>query len=123
LIEELMIATNGCTARFLAARGSASLRRVVRSTERWLRIVAVAQEYGEALPTEPDSLSLIVVKLMGRGEYVVETAGAEPAFPGPHHFAPAQVPVAGVASGSALRRHCHGCLQQWRLGSRLCATH
>ncbi len=96
LIEELMIATNGCNARFLAAHGGSSLRRVVRSPERWIRIMAVAQEYGETLPSEPDSkalanflvkrrqadplrfpdLSLIIVKLMGRGEYVVETHGA-----------------------------------------------
>jgi exoribonuclease-2 len=98
LIEEVMIATNGCTARFLASRGGASLRRVVRSPERWLRIVGVAAEYGESLPSEPDSkalehflakrhkadplrfpdLSLIIVKLMGRGEYVVEVSGGAP---------------------------------------------
>jgi exoribonuclease-2 len=98
LIEEVMIATNGCTARYLAARGGASLRRVVRSPERWLRIVGVALAYGEALPSEPDSkaleaflakrhradplrfpdLSLVIVKLMGRGEYVVEAPGAAP---------------------------------------------
>jgi exoribonuclease-2 len=98
LIEEVMIATNGCTARFLAARKGASLRRVVRSPERWLRIVAVAKDYGESLPSEPDAkaleaflakrhkadplrfpdLSLVIVKLMGRGEYVLETPGAAP---------------------------------------------
>ncbi len=98
LIAELMIATNGCTARFLAARGSPSLRRVVRSPERWLRIVGVAKEYGEDLPPEPDSkalelflarrraadplrfadLSLVIVKLMGRGEYVLQTPGTVP---------------------------------------------
>ena len=96
LIEEVMIATNACTARYLANQGIASLRRVVRSPERWLRIVAVAKEYGEALPSEPDSkaledflakrrkadplrfpdLSLVIVKLMGRGEYVLESPGA-----------------------------------------------
>lgn len=58
LIEELMILTNECTARFLAARGGASLRRVVRSPERWLRIVEVAKSLGESLPTEPDSKAL-----------------------------------------------------------------
>ena len=58
LIEEGMIATNGCTARFLSHHGGASLRRVVRSPERWLRIVAVAQEYGEVLPPEPDAKAL-----------------------------------------------------------------
>ncbi len=98
LIEEVMIATNGCTARYLAARGGAALRRVVRSPERWLRIVAVAKEYGEILPDEPDSkaleaflarrhqadplrfpdLSLVIVKLMGSGEYVVEVPGGDP---------------------------------------------
>jgi exoribonuclease-2 len=98
LIEEVMIATNGCTARYLAAQGGASLRRVVRSPERWLRIVGVAKDYGEVLPDEPDSkaleaflakqhrldplrfpdLSLVIVKLMGRGEYVVETPGGAP---------------------------------------------
>ena len=102
LIEEFMIATNGCTARFLAAQGSASLRRVVRSPERWLRIAEVAQTYGTTLPRQPDGkaleaflaerhqadplrfpdLSLVIVKLMGSGEYVVE----RPAGPPIGHF-------------------------------------
>jgi len=95
LIEELMIATNACTARFLAAHGRMSLRRVVRSPERWQRIVDVAAERGEVLPPEPDAaaleefllqqrrldplrfpdLSLVIVKLMGRGQYVAEGVG------------------------------------------------
>lgn len=98
LIEEVMIATNGCTARYLASHGGASLRRVVRSPERWLRIVEVAAGYGEILPNEPDSralevflakrhridplrfpdLSLVIIKLMGAGEYVVEAPGEPP---------------------------------------------
>ncbi len=98
LIEEVMIATNTCTARYLAGQGMASLRRVVRSPERWLRIVAVAKEYGDVLPDEPNSkaleeflakrrradplrfpdLSLVIVKLMGRGEYVLEAPGGPP---------------------------------------------
>lgn len=92
LIEELMIAANTSTAHFLSRHGGASLRRVVRSPERWLRIVDVAKKYGESLPSEPDSLalaaflakrrkadplrfpdlSLVIIKLMGSGEYVVE---------------------------------------------------
>lgn len=96
LIEEIMIATNGCNAGFLARSGAGSLRRVVRSPERWLRIVEVANSYGETLPHEPDSralegflakrhladplrfadLSLVIVKLMGSGEYVVELPGS-----------------------------------------------
>ena len=98
LIEELMIATNTCTAQFLASGGGASLRRVVRSPERWLRIAEVARKFGELLPKEPDSLaleaflarrhaadplrfpdlSLVIVKLMGSGEYVVERPGGPP---------------------------------------------
>jgi exoribonuclease-2 len=95
LIEDFMIAANGVTARFLEERGFSSLRRVVRSPERWQRIVAVAKEYGDVLPPEPDSralsdflarrrkadplrfpdLSLVIVKLLGAGEYVVERPG------------------------------------------------
>ena len=95
LIEDFMIAANGATARFLAGKGIPSLRRVVRSPERWQKIVAVAAEQGERLPAEPDSraleaflrkrrradplrfpdLSLVIVKLMGAGEYVVERPG------------------------------------------------
>jgi exoribonuclease-2 len=98
LIEELMIGTNECSARYLAGAGGASLRRVVRSPDRWLRIVEVARKYGENLPSSPDSrsladflakchradplrfpdLSLVIVKLMGPGEYVVERAGSAP---------------------------------------------
>ena len=95
LIEDFMIAANGATARFLKSHAVPSLRRVVRSPERWQKIVAVAAEQGERLPAEPDSralqaflrkrrradplrfpdLSLVIVKLMGAGEYVVERPG------------------------------------------------
>jgi exoribonuclease-2 len=98
LIEDFMIAANGVGARFLAARGFSALRRVVRSPERWAKIVAVAAERGAKLPPEPDSraleeflstqrrkdplrfpdLSLVIVKLMGAGEYVVERPGQTP---------------------------------------------
>ncbi|MFM9915331.1 MAG: RNB domain-containing ribonuclease [Rhizobacter sp.] len=98
LIEEFMIATNECTANRLASQGGASLRRVVRSPERWLRIAEVARKFGESLPAQPDSralasflarrhkadplrfpdLSLVIVKLMGSGEYVVERPGGAP---------------------------------------------
>ena len=92
LIEDVMIAANGTIARFLASRGLPSFRRVLRSPERWERIVELAAGLGERLPTAPDAraleafltkrraadrerfpdLSLSIVKLMGRGEYVVE---------------------------------------------------
>jgi exoribonuclease-2 len=95
LIEDFMIAANGVTARYLAHNGYASLRRVLRSPERWERIVELAEGLGERLPAAPDAraleafltrrraadperfpdLSLAVVKLMGRGEYAVERPG------------------------------------------------
>ena len=98
LIEELMLATNGVTARFLASKGCSALCRVVRSPERWLKIVEVAKDLGDILPVEPDSkaleaflrkrrladplrfpdLSLVIVKLMGAGEYAMQLAGAIP---------------------------------------------
>ena len=98
LIEEFMIAANGVAATCLAGNKRASLRRVVRSPERWGRIVEVAAEHGTSLPVQPDSLaletflaaqrqrdplrfpdlSLVIVKLMGSGEYVVEAPGREP---------------------------------------------
>lgn len=95
LIEDLMIAANGATARYLAARRLPSIRRVLRSPERWERIVELAAGLGERLPSEADAaaldaflsrrrqadpgrfpdLSLAVVKLLGSGEYQVEVPG------------------------------------------------
>ncbi|MEA2568069.1 MAG: exoribonuclease [Acidobacteriota bacterium] len=98
LIEDFMIAANGSTARFLDKHGFSSIRRVVRSPERWDRIEAIAKELGEVLPPDPDAgalegflkrrrkadptrfpdLSLSIVKAMGAGEYVLERAGENP---------------------------------------------
>lgn len=98
LIEDLMVAANGVSARFLDRHRFPSLRRVLRAPERWDRIVRLAAEYGASLPGEPDAaaldafllsarrsdpvrfpdLSLTVVKLMGSGEYAVEMPGGEP---------------------------------------------
>jgi len=95
IIEEFMIAANGVTARYLAAKSFPSLRRVVQVPKRWDRIVQLATEHGSTLPKEPDSkaleqflesakaadplhfadLSLSVIKLLGPGEYVVELPG------------------------------------------------
>ena len=102
LIENFMIAANVAMAQFLEARGVMSLRRVVRTPEQWPRIVEVAHGLGEQLPEAPDSraladflarrkvadpvhfpdLSLSIVKLLGPGEYAVQT----PASPGDGHF-------------------------------------
>lgn len=99
LIEDLMIAANGVGARFLAAKKFPSIRRVVRTPAHWDRIVELAAEHGATLPKEPDAvalehflvaakaenpasfpeLSLCVIKLMGAGEYVLETPGGSSA--------------------------------------------
>jgi exoribonuclease-2 len=93
-----MVAANGVTARYLMSKGFPTFRRVVRSPERWLRIVATAEALGFSLPEMPDSkalnrflmeqkardpetfpdLSLTVVKLLGRGEYVMEMPNQPP---------------------------------------------
>lgn len=90
-----MIAANGVVAKTLEAKGFPSLRRVLRSPERWERIVALAAGLGERLPPEPSApalegflarrrsadpvrfpdLSLSVVKLLGAGEYMLEVPG------------------------------------------------
>lgn len=94
LVEDLMIAANGATARFLEQRGFSSIRRVVRAPKRWDRIVELAATYHETLPVEPSAqalaaflakrraadpqrfadLSLAVVKLLGPGEYHLQRA-------------------------------------------------
>ena len=94
LVEDLMIAVNGATARFLETRGYSSIRRIVRAPKRWERIVELAAELGTTLPPEPDrralsefvakrrkadsirfaDLSLSIVKLLGPGEYVLQRA-------------------------------------------------
>jgi VacB/RNase II family 3'-5' exoribonuclease len=91
LIEELMIGANETMAETLRNAGRSCIRRIVRSPQRWDRIVELAERYGTKLPSEADSgplnlflqaqrkkdpvhypdLSLAVIKLMGPGEYVV----------------------------------------------------
>ena len=98
LIEDFMIAANSATARLLEAKQFPSLRRVLRSPDRWARIVELAATFEVALSAEPDArgleaflsarqraepatfpdLSLSVIKLLGRGEYVLMRPG-EPA--------------------------------------------
>jgi exoribonuclease-2 len=95
LIEDFMIAANGVTATYLASKKFPSLRRVLRSPERWERIVQFAAGFREELPDQPDAValegflmrrrqadpgkfsdvSLTVIKLMGRGEYALDPPG------------------------------------------------
>jgi len=93
LIEDFMIAANGVVARMLEK--VSSLRRIVKTPEKWDGIVRLAAAAGETLPARADSkalndfllqrkaadpdhfadLSLAVIKLMGPGQYVLERPG------------------------------------------------
>lgn len=95
LIENFMVAANGVMERTLVKAGVSSIRRVVKTPERWPRIVELAADHGYKLPSEPDSgalnlllqkikaadpvhyadASLSVIKLMGPGEYVLSRPG------------------------------------------------
>ncbi len=103
LVANFMIAANETMAATLRRSGRSCLRRVVRSPERWSRIVALVAAKGTTLPAQPDSaalntflqaqrladpihypdLSLAIIKLMGPGEYVLAPGGSD-AQPG--HF-------------------------------------
>ena len=103
LIEDFMIGANEVMARTLTEAGVSSIRRVVKSPERWPRIVELAEQHGGRLPAQPDAValsaflakrkaadpdhfadvSLAVIKLMGPGEYVL----ARPGEDAPGHFA------------------------------------
>lgn len=92
LIEEFMIVANRTMAQHFSEAKIPNLSRVVRIPKYWDRIVEIAKNYGESLPVKPDAkaldtflvgrkvadpdsfpdLSLTVIKLLGRGEYIVE---------------------------------------------------
>ncbi len=103
LIADFMIAANETMAVTLRRSGRSCLRRVVRSPERWGRIVTLVAGKGTTLPAAPDSaalnafleaqrvadpvhypdLSLAIIKLMGPGEYVLARSGEDDQ---PGHF-------------------------------------
>jgi len=92
-----VIAANQATATFLEDHKLPSIQRVVKNPERWDSIVSLASSLGTDLPSEPDAksleaflkqqqkanpahfadLSLAVIKLLGRGEYVLKLPGQD----------------------------------------------
>ena len=97
IIESFMVAANVAMAQFLREHGCLSIRRVVRTPKRWDGIQIIATRFGVKLPDAPDpralsdflaqrkaadpehfpDISSSVVKLLGPGEYSVETPGTE----------------------------------------------
>jgi len=91
LIENYMIAANVGVTRFLKEKKLPTIRRIVKTPKRWSKIVQLAGDLGWELPSKPDpkplrdfliyqketlpvtfpDLSLLLIKLLGRGEYVV----------------------------------------------------
>lgn len=95
IIEYFMISANNAVTRFLTSKNLPVLKRIVRTPKRWDRIVDLANTYHEKLPLTPNvkalsafltkrkqedpegfsDLSLAIIKLIGRGEYVVGIPG------------------------------------------------
>jgi exoribonuclease-2 len=112
-----MIAANQATVAFLQSKDFPTLRRVVRTPKNWPRLAELAAGLGTTLPASPDvkpleaflqtqrrkdpdhfpDLSLAVIKLLGRGEYMVAAPGQE----APGHFSLA---VEGYAHSTAPNR-------------------
>ena len=102
LIENFMIAANVCMSRYFTDWNLPVMRRIVKTPKRWSRIVQLANQLGERLPPRPNvkalrdflykqrrfnpaqfpDLSLSIIKLLGRGEYVLGIPGG----PAPGHF-------------------------------------
>ena len=95
LIENYMIAANVGVTRYLEEWNLPIMRRIVRTPKRWSRIVELARNLSEKLPPRPNvkalrdflekqrhtdpthfsDLSLSIIKLLGRGEYVIGVPG------------------------------------------------
>ena len=91
IIENFMIAANITMSQFLKKAGIPMIQRIVRVPKNWPGIISVAAACHETLPTQPDAralaqfldkrrtadpetfpdLSLVIVKLLGPGEYMM----------------------------------------------------
>lgn len=95
IIENFMIASNASMAHYMTEKKLPTIRRIVRTPKRWDRIILLAKQFGTNLPSYPDAkalesfllkqlqrdpesfpdLSLALIKLIGRGEYVLGAPG------------------------------------------------
>ncbi|MFH0927662.1 MAG: RNB domain-containing ribonuclease [Candidatus Micrarchaeota archaeon] len=91
IIENFMIGANGAISQMLERSGRPTIQRVVKRPKYWDEIVELAGKHSFRLPKMPDSqalskfldkervqnpktfpdLSLAIIKLLGRGEYVL----------------------------------------------------
>ncbi|MDB6131652.1 MAG: Exoribonuclease, partial [Verrucomicrobiales bacterium] len=94
MIQQFMVAANTAMAEFLEANGCPVILRAVRTPLRWDKIREIAQLRQFSLPVEPSAqsltlflsrekglnptgypeLALTVLKLLGKGEYFMQTA-------------------------------------------------
>lgn len=103
LIENLMVSGNGVASRFLDSKGFPTIQRVVKSPEKWDKIVERSEQIAKKyhvkadLPEKPDAVALreflnnckdlpdfpeissSMVRLIGRGEYMAFAPGEDPA--------------------------------------------
>ena len=113
IIENFMIAANVEMAEFLDLHGSPSIRRVVKTPERWGGIQRIAAEFGTHLPDVPDATGAF--KVFGRTPY--RRSGPFPRSITFDHKAHRQRRIYRQASGRGFSR-------TFRLGgSRLCSFH
>lgn len=102
LVKYGMMAANMTSMQFLEAAGMPSLRRIVKTPEKWDQIVELGKKFDYNLPSSPNAKELNnflesrkaadpstfealcnkVVRLVGRGEYVL----AKPGEPVEGHF-------------------------------------
>lgn len=103
MTENFMILANTISAQYADENQMFSLRRVVKTPQRWDKVVSIAKSRGVDLPNTPDvmaleqflvsqkekdpetfpDLSIAIVKLLGKGEYSVAVPGQQPSG----HFA------------------------------------
>lgn len=132
LIANLMVATNTSITKFFNSQKMPILRRIVRVPERWDRIVILAKELNEKLPSTPDvkalrdfltnqqkknpegfyDLSIAIIKLIGKGEYVAGLPGEI----SPGHF---DLALQDYAHTTAPNRRYPDLIMQRLLKSRL----
>ena len=112
LIEDFMIGANETMAETLRNAGRSCIRRIVRTPQRWDRIVELAERYGTKLPSEADSGAL---NLFLQAQRKTGPRALSGPFAGRHQADG----TGGVCGDRGRRQGAVGAL--WSGGTRLCA--